>query len=291
LRGARPGGGGLAREGAAVSLWFAALLGLVQGLTEFLPVSSTAHLRIVPEIVGRADPGAAFTAVIQLGTLVAVLAYFARELFVDLPRGLLRDRRGPEARLVGHLVIGTLPIVVAGLALEEFITGDARSLYVIAAALVGVGVLFLVAERGGRGGAGARALSAMTAVDALLIGLAQACALVPGVSRSGATIVAALLVGLGRADGARFSFLLGVPAIAGAGLFELPDAIAGLGADAVPALVIATTVSAVSGYLAIAWFLRYLGRNRLAPFALYRIALGLALAGLCLGGVLSARSG
>ncbi len=274
-----------------MTLWFAAVLGLIQGLTEFIPVSSTAHLRIAPEILGQPDPGAAFSAVIQLGTLLAVLVYFARDLFVTMPRALLRDRTSPEARLVWYLAVGTVPIVIAGLTLKDFITGDARSLYVISGTLIGVGLLFFLAERGGRGGPGSRTLSQVTMTDAVIIGLAQTCALVPGVSRSGSTIVAALLIGLARPDAARFSFLLGIPAIAGAGLFELPDAVAVLGSDAVPALVIATTVSAVSGYLAIAWFLRYLSRNRLSPFGAYRIALGILLVGLCISGVLTARSG
>lgn len=271
-----------------MDLWFAALMGLVQGLTEFLPVSSTAHLRIVPELLGQADPGPAYSAVIQLGTLLAVLGYFARDLFVDMPRALLRDRTSFEARLAMYLVLGTIPIAVAGITLKDYITGDFRSLYVVASALIAVGLLFFVVERAGRQD---RGMNSIVLLDALLIGAAQAAALVPGVSRSGATIACALLLGLRRTDAARFSFLLGVPAIAGAGLFELPDAFRALGSDAVPAIVIGTTVAAISGYASIAWLLRFLGSRSLGTFGVYRIILGALILALCLGGVLAPRSG
>jgi undecaprenyl-diphosphatase len=263
-------------------------MGLVQGLTEFLPVSSTAHLRLVPELFGQADPGPAYSAVIQLGTLLAVVGYFARDLFVDMPRALLKDRGSFEARLAVYLVLATIPIAVAGLALKDYITDDFRSLYVLSSALIGVGVLFFVVERVGRGD---RLMNTIALGDALLIGVAQACALVPGVSRSGATIACALVLGLRRSEAARFSFLLGVPAIAGAGLFELPEALRTLGSDAVPAIVIGTTVAAISGYASIAWLLRFLGRRSLATFGAYRIVLGMVILSLCASGVLAARSG
>jgi undecaprenyl-diphosphatase len=268
--------------------WFAALLGVVQGLTEFLPISSTAHLRIAPELLGQPDPGAAFSAVIQLGTLLAVLMFFARELFVDIPRAVLFERDSAHARLPLHLVIGTVPIVVLGLTLEDFIVGDARSLYVVAGALIVVGVAMYVIDRRARG---QRGMDVLTATDALLVGMAQSLALIPGVSRSGSTILAALLLGFRRPDAARFSFLIGIPAIAGAGVYEIGAALSELGGDAWLPLVIGTTTSAISGYLAIAWLLRYLQRKSLAPFAFYRVATGIALVLLCLAGVLTPGAG
>jgi undecaprenyl-diphosphatase len=266
-----------------MALWFAAVLGIVQGLTEFLPISSTAHLRVVPAFLGQPDPGAAYSAVIQLGTLLAVMVYFARDLFVTMPKALLYDRDSPEGRLPVYLVLGTVPIAVLGLTFKDFIVGDARSLYVVSASLVVVGVLMWLADRFGRQ---ARGLVSITLTDAAIIGLAQACALVPGVSRSGSTIAMALVLGLRRSDAARFSFLLGVPAIAGSGLFELPDAMRQLGEDAWMSVTVGILASAVSGYLAIAWLLRFLARNSLAPFSIYRIVLGILIAGLCIAGLL-----
>lgn len=266
-----------------MALWFAAVLGIVQGLTEFLPISSTAHLRVVPAFLGQPDPGAAFSAVIQLGTLIAVMVYFARDLFVTMPRALLYDRGSAEGRLPVYLVIGTLPIAILGIAFEDYITEDARSLYVVATTLVLVGVLMWLADRFGRQ---ARGLMSITLTDAAIIGMAQAFALIPGVSRSGSTIAMALAIGLGRPDAARFSFLLGVPAIAGAGVFQLPDAIEQLGPDAWTAVAVGILTSAISGYLAIAWLLRFLAKNSLAPFSIYRIGLGILIAGLCIAGLL-----
>lgn len=271
-----------------MALWFAALLGVIQGLTEFLPISSTAHLRIAPALLGQADPGAAFSAVIQLGTLAAVLAYFARDLFVDMPRAVLRERHTAMARMPFYLAAGTIPIVVLGLTLKDFIVGEARSLYVVAGALVSVGAIMYVIDRRAHG---KRVMDAITMTDAMLIGMAQSLALIPGVSRSGSTIIAALLLGMRRSDAARFSFLLGIPAIGGAGIYELGDALAALGNDAWLPLLIGTATSAVSGYVAIAWLLRYLQRNSLAPFAGYRAVLGIVLLVLCLAGVLTPSAG
>ena len=266
-------------------IWFATLLGLVQGLTEFLPISSTAHLRIAPALLGQPDPGAAYTAVLQLGTLLAVVTFFARDLFITMPRALLFDRRSAEARLAVNLVIGTVPIVVAGLLAKDYVTGPLRSLWVVAAALAGVALLMLWADR--RGG-GHRAMLELTPLHALAIGAAQACALVPGVSRSGATITCALVIGVARPDAARFSFLLGVPAIAGAGVFEMKDALRDLGDGAWLPLAVGTAVAAIAGYASIAWLLRYLARRTLAPFSVYRIVMAVALAALLLAGVVPA---
>jgi undecaprenyl-diphosphatase len=258
-----------------LSIWFAIVLGFVQGITEFLPVSSTAHLRMTPALLGQHDPGAAFTAVLQLGTLVAVITYFARDLFVDLPRAMVRDRTSPQARLPWLLIAGTVPIVVVGLATRHLIEGDARSLWVIAASLAGVGVLMAVIDARANG---QRTIDSVGLRDAMIIGCAQSLALCPGVSRSGATILAALILGLRRSDAARFSFLLGIPAVAGAGLLEARHAIAELGADAWRPLAVALAVAAVTGYASIAWLLRFLGDHRLRGFAMYRGAVAIALA-------------
>jgi undecaprenyl-diphosphatase len=266
-----------------MALWFAALLGLVQGLTEFIPVSSSAHLAIMPALFRQPDPGPAYTAVIQLGTLLAVLAYFAK---VSLTGALFRDPSSSEGRLPLLLAAGTVPIVVFGLALKKHIEGDLRSLYVIAGALIAVGVIMVIIDRFAAGRGATKPFAGITLGDALLVGLAQSLALVPGVSRSGATICMALLIGLSRADSARFSFLLSIPAIAGAGIFELKDALKVLGRDAIPALAVGTGVAAITGYAAIAWLIKWLGSHDLIGFAIYRILAGLALFGSLAAGAL-----
>jgi undecaprenyl-diphosphatase len=266
-----------------MTLWFAALLGIVQGLTEFLPISSTAHLRIVPALLGRPDAGAAFTAVIQLGTLAATIVYFARDL-VGMIRAAVTAPASREARLLWYLGAGTVPIGVLGLLLKKHITGDFRSLIVVASALIVVGVVMAWADRRD---AGARTMDDLSLRDALLIGLGQACALVPGVSRSGSTITAALLLGLARPDAARFSFLLSIPAVGAAGVFELKDAAADLGPTGLAPLVLATVVSGVVGYGAIAWLLRFLRTRSLVGFAVYRVLLGAALFALVAAGVMA----
>jgi undecaprenyl-diphosphatase len=260
-----------------MALWFAALLGLIQGLTEYIPVSSTAHLRVVSALAGQQDVGAAYTAVIQLGTLVAVLAYFAKDL-AALPAAMVRAPASPDGRLPWLIAVGTVPIVVAGLVLKKQIEGELRSLYVIATALIVVGLVMAAIDRHAAGREG-RGLATITYADAIVIGLAQTLALVPGVSRSGATICMALLLGFTRSDAARFSFLLSIPAVAGAGIFEARKAFAELGSEAIPALAVGTGVAAVVGYASIAWFLRWLGSHQLVSFAIYRVAAGLALLG------------
>ena len=268
-----------------MALWLAALLGIVQGLTEFIPVSSTAHLRIVPALLGHPDPGAAYTAVIQLGTLIAVLAYFARDL-VSLPIALVKEPSSPEGRLPLLLAVGTVPIVIVGLLLKKHIETDLRSLYVIAAALIAVGLAMAVIDRYAAGRGSLRPLASITYTDAILVGVAQSLALVPGVSRSGATICMTLLLGFSRSDSARFSFLLSIPAIAGAGIFEARSAFRGLGGDAVPALLVGTATAAVSGYMSIAWLIKWLGSHDLVGFAIYRVLAGLALLAALFGRLL-----
>jgi undecaprenyl-diphosphatase len=269
-------------------VWFAALMGLVQGLTEFIPISSTANLRILPELLGQKDPGPAFSAFIQLGTLLAVLVYFAKDL-VNLPIAMVKDPRSADGRMPWLLAAGTVPLVVGGLLLKKHIEGDLRSLYVVAGTLIGVGIAMAIIDRIASGrGDDTRPLASITFADAILVGLAQSCALVPGVSRSGATICMALLLGFSRSDSARFSFLLSIPAVAGAGIYEMRTAITGLGRDALPALFVGTSVAAVSGYLVIAWLIKWLGSNDLIGFAIYRILAGIALLVALAAGALNA---
>lgn len=263
-----------------------AVLGAVQGLTEFLPISSTAHLRIVPALLGWPDPGASFTAVLQLGTLAAVIAFFARDL-ADMTRGSLAAlsnparRRDFPARLAVYLIVGTLPVVVAGVLFKDAIRGGLRALPVIATALIVVALALALVERLARH---RRALEELVLRDALIIGCAQALALVPGVSRSGITILAAMAVGLRRDAAARFSFLLSIPAVAGAAIFEMKHVLHS-DVGALP-LAVGLLVAAVTGYASIAWLLRFLRTRTMYPFIGYRIALGLLIFGLLAGGLL-----
>lgn len=266
-----------------MALWFVAFLGLVQGLTEFIPVSSSAHLRLAAAWLGQHDAGAAYTAVLQLGTLIAVITYFAKDLLF-LTRAAVTRPRSQEARLVWLLGLATVPLAIAGLAFKSHIMGDLRRLEIVATALLTVGFLLIVIDR--RGGR-ERTLAMMGWRDALLIGLAQATALVPGVSRSGATICMALVLGMSRTEAARFSFLLSIPAVAGTGIFEIKDAVAQMqhmGTNPIPALLLGTIIAGVVGYASIAWFLRWLGTRPMAVFGVYRMALGaVVLAALSLG--------
>jgi undecaprenyl-diphosphatase len=254
------------------------VLGLVQGLTEFLPISSSAHLRIVSGVFFGRDAGAAFTAVTQLGTEAAVLIYFARDiarLAVGWVRGLMhREARAEsEYRLAWLVIIGTLPIGVLGLAFEDQIQTVARNLWLIATTLIVFGALLGLAERVGRQKVD---LERMTVRQGLGLGLAQALALIPGVSRSGGTITAGLFLGLTRPAAVRFSFLLAIPAVVASGLFQLPDVFAGDGPSGAQ-LVVATLIAFGVGYAAIAWLLRYIEHHSVYVFVWYRIALGAAL--------------
>ena len=268
----------------------AIVLGLVQGLTEFLPISSTAHLRIVPAFLGWDDPGAAFTAVIQLGTTLAVLLYFWRDIgriVAMWARSLVHpELRGElDARMGWYIGIGTIPIGVFGLVFKDQIETGARNLWIIGTALVVLGLVLLVSERVGRKD---RRLERLTLRDGLVIGGAQALALVPGVSRSGATITAGLFLGLTREAAARYSFLLSIPAVVLSGLFELRKVGDGGGPGAVPT-VIATVVAFVVGYASIAWLLRFLVRHSTVVFVVYRVALGVVVLSLVATDVIAAR--
>jgi len=258
-----------------MTLLQAVVLGLVQGTSEFLPISSTAHLRIVPALAGWPDAGAAFTAVLQLGTLAAVIGYFLPELLRMTGAALaaLRDparRTDPDARRLGYIVAGTVPIGIAGVLLRHAVEGRLRALGVIAVALVVVGLALALVERRARF---ARALEDIVLQDALIIGCAQALALVPGVSRSGITLLAAMVLGFRRDAAARFSFLLSVPAVAAAGVFELPKVLRAHDIGAAP-LALGLLCAFVSGYASIAWLLRFLRTRSTLPFVVYRVLLG-----------------
>jgi undecaprenyl-diphosphatase len=261
-----------------VSVLEAIVLGIVQGITEFLPISSTAHLRIVPAFAGWEDPGAAFTAVTQLGTMAAVLLYFRADLW-RIARAWtrsLRDRsarRELDARLGWYILLGTIPIGIFGLIFKDQIETGARDLYVIGTALILLGFVLLLAEKVGKR---ERSIEQLTARDGVALGLAQALALVPGVSRSGSTITAGLFLGLDRESAARFSFLLSVPAVVLSGLLELGSIASGEEGENVGtgALVIATFLAFVSGYAAIAFLLRFLATHSTVVFVVYRVALG-----------------
>jgi len=272
-----------------VNLLQAAVLGVVQGLTEFLPISSTAHLRIVPALAHWPDPGAAFTAVVQLGTMLAILLYFWREIVhitVAWFGGLFNraTRETLEYRMGWYVIFATVPIGILGLLFSNQIETGARNLWVIASTLIALGLVLLLAERVG---AHKRDEEEITLRDGLLVGLAQAAALVPGVSRSGATITAGLFVGLKREAAARFSFLLSIPAVVLSGLFEL-HRLGEPGGPSVAATVLATVLAFVVGLASIHWLLQFLTRHSTAVFVGYRVAVGLLLIGLLAGGVVSA---
>ncbi|GAA4683524.1 undecaprenyl-diphosphate phosphatase [Pseudonocardia yuanmonensis] len=263
------------------------VLGLVQGLTEFLPISSSGHLRIVSGLFFGHDPGAAFTAVTQIGTELAVLVYFAKDighLVATWFRGL-RDpevRASQDYRMAWMVIVGSIPIGVLGVLFKDQIETVARNLWLIATTLVVFGVLLGLAERYGRQ---ERPLEQLTMRDGIVLGFAQAMALVPGVSRSGGTITVGLFLGLERAAAVRFSFLLAIPAVFASGLFTLPDVFAGDGPSPVQ-MTVAVLIAGVVGYAVIAWLLRFVEKNTVYVFVAYRIALGVALmAALAIGAV------
>jgi undecaprenyl-diphosphatase len=269
-----------------VSLLEAIVLGIAQGLTEFLPISSTGHLRIIPAFAGWEDPGAAFTAVTQLGTMAAVLLYFRTDL-ARIARAWLQSLRDPsvrgslDARLGWYILLGTVPIGIFGLAFKDQIETGARDLYLIGVALIVLGLILLAADQLGRR---MRTIEQITARDGLFMGLAQALALIPGVSRSGSTITAGLFLGFDRTAAARFSFLLSVPAVVLSGLLELGSIASGEEGQhvGVAELIVATVLAFITGYASIAFLLRWLTSHSLTIFVVYRVVLGvivLALAG------------
>ena len=273
---------------AAVDAFQAIVLGIVQGLTEFLPVSSTGHLRIVPAFLGWEDPGAAFTAVTQLGTMAAVLLYFRQDLWritTTWARSLREPALRPQldARMGWYIGLGTIPIAVFGLIFNDQIEKGARSLYLIGTTLIVLGLLLLVAEKVA---SHERPLERIDRRDAIVIGFAQAVALVPGVSRSGATLTAGLFLGFDRTSAARYSFLLSVPAVVLSGLFELRKIGDEAGAGFVPT-AIATLMAFLVGYGSIAFLLRWLTSHSTAVFVAYRVVLGSLVIGLTAAGAIS----
>jgi undecaprenyl-diphosphatase len=266
------------------------VLGLVQGLTEFLPISSSAHLAIIPRFLGWDDPGAAYTAVVQIGTELAVVLYFWKDIWrigTGWLRGLVsaEARTLPEWRMGWFVIVGSMPIVIAGLALESVIDREFRNLWVIATMLVVLGVVLGVAERVGRR---TRPIEEQTWTHAVALGLAQAAAVVPGVSRSGATISMGLLLGYERAAATRFAFLLAIPAVVGAGLYKLKDVPGGDNAYGVGPTIVGTVVSFVVGLAVIHWLLQYVSKHSYAPFVVYRIVLGTLVLALLAFGVIGA---
>jgi undecaprenyl-diphosphatase len=272
--------------------WFeAVVLGLVQGLTEFLPVSSSAHLRIVGTAFGWDDPGAAFTAITQIGTEAAVVLYFRRDIARIISAWVLslvgKRKNDPDARLGWLIIIGSIPIVVLGLLLKDRIETTFRDLRIVAIALVAFSLVLYAADRIGRK---KLEIADLTMRDGVLYGLAQSLALIPGVSRSGGTITMGLFLGYTRAAAARYSFLLAIPAVLGSGFYEAYSALKGdhqgPSVDWGPT-ILATVLAFFVGLSVIAWLLRYLDRGSFTPFVVYRVLLGLLVLGLVGAGVLA----
>ena len=280
-----------------MTLLEAAFLGIVQGLTEFLPVSSSAHLRIIPALAGWADPGAAFTAIVQIGTLVAVLLYFGKDIF-SIVRAVVEGivKRNPlgstEARMGWMIVAGTLPIVFFGLLFKSEIETSLRSLYWVSGALIGLALILSLAERHiKRRLEKDLPLKSMKEIgwkEALLIGLAQSVALIPGSSRSGVTITGGLFLNLSRETAARFSFLLSLPSVFAAAMLELYKTWGGITSspDGITNIMIATLTAGIVGYASIAFLLNYLKKHTTTLFITYRLVAGAAILYLVTTGVL-----
>ncbi|MEG3835137.1 MULTISPECIES: undecaprenyl-diphosphate phosphatase [unclassified Microcoleus] len=275
---------------AQINLAQALVLGIVQGLTEFLPISSSAHLKVVPIALGWGDPGVAYTAVIQLGSIVAVLWYFWKDLTniaVGAVEALVqRNYKSHEFQMAVALVLGTIPIVFFGLLIKalvpDFDNSPLRSLASIAIASIVMSLLLAIAEKIGKRN---RTYEKLTVLDGILMGSAQAIALIPGCSRSGSTLTAGLFMGLERPAAARFSFLLGIPAITLAGLVELRgDLGQGISDAGVAALIVGTISSFVFSYLSIAWLMKFLQTQKTWIFVLYRLAFGVAILTAIAGG-------
>lgn len=273
--------------------WLEAIvLGIVQGLTEFLPISSSAHVSIFGQLLfdGR-DPGAAFTAVTQLGTETAVLVYFWRDIVRIITQwfGSLTgrvDRGDPDARMGWLVIVGSLPIVILGLLLEGFIETTFRSLWVTVSMLAGVAIVLFFADRMGE--RNTRTLDKLTWTHGIIFGLAQAAALIPGVSRSGGTISAGLFMGYNREAATRYSFLLAIPAVFGSGLYKLTDIGDGGGAGVWGPTIVATIIAFFVGYAVIAWLIRFISTHTFRGFVYYRLGLAAVVATLLLTGVLQA---
>jgi undecaprenyl-diphosphatase len=276
-----------------VDLIQAIVLGILQGLTEFLPISSTAHIRIVPALLGWNDPGSAFTAVIQLGTLLAVLIYFRKELGHAIA-GWAKGLRGGEAartfdaRMGWAVFIGTIPIIVCALLFDKQIENELRSLQIIAYSLIGMGILLLIAERAAKR---KRELEDVKPLDGLLVGLFQCISLIPGSSRSGSTITGGLFAGFDRSAAARFSFLLSVPSVFAAAVFEVVKYRDIFSGPLLLPAIVANGFSFVVGYWSIGFLLRFLQTKSVLVFVIYRVVLGIIILVLLAQGVLDPAAG
>ena len=275
----------------------ALVLGLVQGLTEFLPISSSAHIRIVGEFMNKAqDPGARFTAITQIGTELAVLIFFRHDIKAIVlswfKQVVMRAELGTagkgQARMGWLIIVGSIPIVVLGYFGRDIITNDLRSLWLIATVMIVFGIILGIADKYGKS---ERSLSQLSTKHGLLYGAAQALALVPGVSRSGATIAMGRFLGYSRDAALRYSFLLAIPAVFGSGLYQLKDAFSSDAAPnvfSIPETLAATAVAFVIGYIVIAWLLKFVATKSFMPFIIYRVILGSTLLMLLATGVISA---
>ena len=275
----------------------ALVLGLVQGLTEFLPISSSAHIRIVGEFMNKAqDPGARFTAITQIGTELAVLIFFRHDIKAIVvswfKQVVMRAELGTEgkgqARMGWLIIVGSIPIVVLGYFGRDIITNDLRSLWLIATVMIVFGIILGIADKYGKS---ERSLSQLNTKHGLLYGAAQALALVPGVSRSGATIAMGRFLGYSREAALRYSFLLAIPAVFGSGFYQLKDAFSSDAAPnvfSIPETLAATAVAFVIGYIVIAWLLKFVATKSFLPFIIYRVILGSTLLILLATGVISA---
>jgi undecaprenyl-diphosphatase len=271
----------------------AIFLGILQGLTEFLPISSSAHIRIAGEIFGtNQDPGATFTAITQIGTELAVLIYFRRDILriikawlAQVSRRELIGGQKADARMGWLIIVGTLPIVALGYLGQDVIKSDFRSLWTIATTLIVFGLILGAADKYGKS---ERQLHELSPVHGVLYGLAQSLALIPGVSRSGATIAMGRFLGYSREAALRYSFLLALPAVFGSGLYELKGAIGETTTQAfsLPQTFVATSVAFIIGYAVIAWLLKYVTTKSFKPFIIYRVILGLAVMALLITGVI-----
>ena len=268
--------------------WFESIfLGIVQGLTEFLPISSSAHIFVLSQLFGWDDPGAAFTAVTQIGTELAVIVFFWRDIVRIIgtwARSLFTPslRSSIDARMGWYIIIGTIPIAVLGLAFSHQIETAARNLWVVAAMLIIFGLILGLADRIGRK---VNTVSALNSRDGILLGIGQALALIPGVSRSGATISFGLFLGYTREAAARYAFLLAVPAVLSSGLYEATK----IGSDSAVSwgpTIVATVIAFFVGLAVIAWLLRWVSTRSYTPFVIYRLVAGVAVIVLLLTGVL-----
>ncbi len=268
----------------------AVLLGLIQGLTEFLPVSSSAHLRIASELMGIGDAGAAFTAITQIGTELAVIVFFWRDIIRIIGRWFRSltgavPRRDPDALMGWWIILGSIPIIVLGLLFQDQIESTFRSLWIVASTLIVFGLLLGLADWVGKR---ALTLDRLNWKHGLIYGLAQALALIPGVSRSGGTITAGLLMGYTREAAARYSFLLAIPAVLGSGFYQLYKALKEPSVTPMGMTLVATVIAFVVALVVIGVFMRYISRHSFLPFVVYRVLLGVVIMVLLATGVLGA---